>query len=198
MSRPNREDLAILEAILFQSTRPVLTDHLRNLTGWDKKYVDAGMARLMEEYKDRGIHVRKVAGGYQMVTAPGAAAVVEKMQSEVKRVSLSRAQIETLTIIAYKQPITRARVEELRGVSVDHVIQKLFERGFIREMGHAQAPGRPALLGTTRKFLEHFNLDRLEDLPKLPDLAALEDTDREPLEGPLIGDQLTLEEAVES
>lgn len=193
--RPSREDMAILEAILFRSTRPVLTDRLREWTGWERRYIDAAMAKLIPEYADRGIQIRKVAGGYQMVTSPVAAAVVEKMEAEARPRQLTRAQLETLTVIAYGQPITRARVEELRGVSVDHVISKLFDLSLIREVGHAQAPGRPALLGTTRHFLERFGLDRIEDLPKLP--AALAEGREGGLEGMAVlahtPEQLTLD-----
>jgi len=173
-----REELAILEAILFQSHRPVVTDRIRELTGWEKRVIDAGMATLMREYEGRGIQIRKVAGGYQMVTSPAVAEVVEKMVSEPRPRPLTVAQRETLTVIAYKQPITRAHLEQIRGVSTDHVIQKLFELGLIREVGHAHAPGRPALLGTTRLFLEKVGLDRIEDLPASPNLAALEGTDQ--------------------
>lgn len=172
---PTREDLAILEAILFSSTRPQAGDSLRALTGWTSRYIQDGMRILTGEYADRGIQIREVANGWQMVTSPRAAGVVEKMQASAARKGLTRAALETLAIVAYKQPVTRSQIEALRGVKVDHIIPQLFERNFIRELGRADAPGRPVLLGTTRQFLTWFGLKGLDDLPPLPDVDALPD-----------------------
>jgi segregation and condensation protein B len=173
---PTVEDLAILEAVLFASPRPLAVAELRELTGWRSAYIDSAMKTLISEYSQRGIHIREVANGYQMVTSPKVAEFVAKMR-DVQRSTLSRAALETLAIIAYKQPVTRAQVEAVRGVNVDHIITKLLDKQFIREVGHAQAPGRPALLGTTRHFLQWFGLKSLDDLPPLPDLDDIENAD---------------------
>ncbi|MBM3460938.1 MAG: SMC-Scp complex subunit ScpB [Armatimonadetes bacterium] len=172
---PPREHLAILEAILFSSTRPQPVDSLKTLTGWQSRYIEQAMNMLMDEYAERGIQIRMVANGWQMVTSPAVAPVVEKMHAQASRSALSRAAMETLAIIAYRQPVTRAQIEALRGVKVDHIIPQLFEKNFIRELGRAQAPGRPMLLGTTRHFLTHFGLKNLDDLPELPPDETLSD-----------------------
>lgn len=166
---PSMDDLATLEAVLFASPKPLAVADLRELTGWRSAYIESGLRTLMAEYAQRGIHIREVANGYQMVTSPRAADVVARMR-DVQRSTLSRAALETLAIIAYKQPVTRAQVEAVRGVNVDHIITKLLDKQFIREVGHAQAPGRPALLGTTRHFLQWFGLKSIEELPPLPDI----------------------------
>lgn len=172
----NNDDVAILEAVLFASPRPMTVPELKELTGWKQGHLEQTMQSLMAEYAERGINIREVANGYQMVTAPKAAPFIEKMHA-VQRSSLSRAALETLAIIAYKQPVTRAQVESVRGVNVDHIITKLLDKQFIREVGHAQAPGRPVLLGTTRYFLQWFGLKSLDDLPPLPDIDDIEHAD---------------------
>ncbi len=174
--QPSRDELAMLEAIVFSSPRPVAVEELKELTGWRKSQIDLAMKVLIGEYESRGINIREVANGFQMVTSPKVADVVEKMHAAA-RSTLSRAALETLAIIAYKQPVTRAQVESVRGVNVEGVITKLLDRQLIREVGHAQAPGRPALLGTTRYFLQWFGLKSLDDLPVLPDLEEIADGD---------------------
>lgn len=173
---PTIEHLAILEAVLFASPRPLSIQDLRDLTEWPSTYLKSALQKLMVEYDHRGIHIREVANGYQMVTSPKAADFVAKMR-EVQKSSLSHAARETLTIIAYKQPITRAHVEQVRGVNSDHIVAKLVEKKLVCEDGYAQAPGRPALLRTTRYFLMHFGLKSIEDLPPLKDLDDIENVD---------------------
>jgi segregation and condensation protein B len=171
---PTWDDMAILEALLFASAKPLSMGEMQELTGWKTRFLEESLDILTEEYAHRGINIRQVGGGYQMVTSPRAAKIVEKLQANAARSTLSRAALETLAIIAYKQPVTRAQVEALRGVKVDRIISQLFERNFIRETGRSDAPGRPALLGTTRHFLTWFGLKSLDDLPPLPDLDALD------------------------
>lgn len=173
---PTIEDLGVLEALLFASPRPLSGSELRELTGWKQTVLQSALKTLMIEYAKRGINIREVANGYQMVTSPRVAPYIEKIHAG-QRSSLSRAALETLAIVAYKQPVTRARVEAVRGVNVDHIITRLLERQLIREVGHAQAPGRPVLLGTTRHFLQWFGLKSLEDLPPLPDIDDIEHAD---------------------
>lgn len=173
---PSMEDLAIVEAVLFASPKPLAVADLRELTGWRSAHIESALRTLMAEYAQRGINIREVANGYQMVTSPCAADVVARMR-DVQRSTLSRAALETLAVIAYKQPVTRAQVESVRGVNVDHIITKLLDKQFIREVGHAQAPGRPALLGTTRHFLQWFGLKSIDDLPPLPDIDDIGNAD---------------------
>ncbi|NDD27053.1 MAG: SMC-Scp complex subunit ScpB [Proteobacteria bacterium] len=173
---PSMDELVTLEAVLFASPRPLAIADLRELTGWRSAQIENALRTLVSEYAQRGINIREVANGFQMVTSPLAADVVARMR-EVQRSTLSRAALETLAIIAYKQPVTRAQVESVRGVNVDHIITKLLDKQFIREVGHAQAPGRPALLGTTRHFLQWFGLKSIEDLPPLPDIDDIGNAD---------------------
>lgn len=173
---PSMDDLVTLEAVLFASPKPLAVADLRELTGWRSAYIESALRTLMAQYAQRGIHIREVANGFQMVTSPRAADVVARMR-DVQRSTLSRAALETLAIIAYKQPVTRAQVEAVRGVNVDHIITKLLDKQFIREVGHAQAPGRPALLATTRHFLQWFGLKSIEELPPLPDIDDISNAD---------------------
>ncbi len=178
---PSLEEKAIVEAILFASPRPVTIESIQELTGHKPRYIEGALVALAAEYEERGINIREVAGGWQMVTAPRAAAVIEKLHGQAARAPLTRAALETLAVIAYKQPVTRAYVESVRGVKVDHIIRQLLDRNFVREVGRSEALGKPALLGTTRQFLTWFGLKNLEALPPLPNLAALEEADHEAL-----------------
>jgi segregation and condensation protein B len=175
------DELGILEAILFSSTRPQTLDSLRTLTGWSGAHLQKHLDTLMRRYSQRGINIRKVAHGYQMVTSPRVAAIIEKMQASASKNALSRAALETLAIIAYKQPVTRSQIESVRGVKIDGIVSQLFERNLIRELGRADTPGRPTLLGTTRHFLTWFGLNGLDDLPPLPDIDAMQERDEEQL-----------------
>ena len=173
---PSWEDLAILEAVLFASPRPLSARDLKELTGWSLRFLESSMETITEEYAGRGINVRRVAGAWQMVTSPRAADLVEKMLVQARaRQPLTRATMETLAIITYKQPITRAQIEAVRGVKVDRAISQLFDRQLIREVGRSEALGKPTLLGTTRQFLAWFGLNSLDDLPPIEEFDVPED-----------------------
>jgi len=162
-------DLRRLEALLFAAGAPLGMDELaERLPGAD---VEALVAELEARYADRGVNLRRVGGRVQMVTAPDCADVLVSHRTQSKK--LSRAALETLAIIAYHQPCSRAEIEEVRGVAVSKgSLDQLLELGWLRLRGRRDAPGRPLLYGTTRAFLDHFGLDDLSHLPGKADLEA--------------------------
>jgi len=164
------EKLRRLEALLFASSEPLDAKALaRSLDAGDD--VNALLAELQREYKDRGVTLIRVSGRWQFRTAEDLSYLLERQQKEERR--LSKAALETLAIIAYHQPVTRAEIEEIRGVSTSPgTLDVLMEAGWIRPRGRRRAPGRPLTYGTTEDFLVHFGLDNIKDLPGLADLKA--------------------------
>jgi segregation and condensation protein B len=163
------ESRKIIEALLFVSDKPVSIDTLRDVVkDIEATEVRAIIEELNKEYaaSGRSFNIKEIAGGFQMLTDPvysrWIAALYKKGPDR-----LTGPSLETLAIIAYKQPLTRGDIEAIRGVSVDGVIHTLEERGFIRTKGRLDAPGRPILYVTTSEFLQHFGLRSLEELPKL-------------------------------
>ncbi|MCM8757735.1 MAG: SMC-Scp complex subunit ScpB [Candidatus Omnitrophica bacterium] len=165
----------LIEAILFSSDKPVLIEDIRNVL---KDINPSEIRKIIEELKtdylnqNRGIRIVELAGGFQMVTSEELSEELKKFYKTQKKERLSRAALETLAIIAYKQPITKLQIESLRGVEVEGLISKLKELGFIRIVGRRKAAGRPYLYGTSRYFLEYFGLNSLEDLSKLEGLDS--------------------------
>ncbi len=166
--------MALLEALLFAAPGPLSLEVLSAASGLSEEEAAALLARLGEHYarEGHGIQLVAVAGGYQLRTRPEYHQHLVRLAGTEKRHGLSRAALETLGIVAYLQPVTRAEVERLRGVRSDHVLSVLLERGLIAEVGRASSPGRPALYGTTPFFLEFFGLKSLADLPEVPELSA--------------------------
>lgn len=164
---------AVIESLIFASPEPVTIQHITEIVGLARQTAHQLVLDLIEEYRQnsRGLQIIEVANGYQMCTHPFCAPYVEKLQRNPRSTGLSQAAIETLAIIAYRQPITRAEVEELRGVRVDSAIGTLVEKDLIRENGRKDAPGRPILYGTTREFLKYFGLSDLSQLPGITEWA---------------------------
>lgn len=164
-----------VEALLFISGDPISAARLADVLNIDKINVEDLMAQLKEdmEREERGLTVIKVAGGYQLCTKPALAPVLEKL-AQVLDNKLSAPAMETLSIVAFKQPITKQEIENIRGVRVDRVLARLMERSLIREVGRKDVIGRPILYGTTEEFLKCFGLDNLESLPVLPDAAYID------------------------
>jgi segregation and condensation protein B len=133
------------------------------------------LGELKSEYESsgRGMRIAEIAGGYQMITFPGFATFLRKMYKERQAEKLSRPALETLAIIAYKQPLTRTEIESLRNVNVDGVMKSLTDKFLIRITGRKKVPGRPFVYGTTRQFLEHFGLKSLDELPKMENFTVL-------------------------
>jgi segregation and condensation protein B len=160
-----------LEAILLVADEPVPAATLAQVVGARVTQVEAALVELAGEYArdGRGFVLRAVAGGWRFSTHPGAHTAVEAFLNAGQSSRLTRAALETLAVVAYRQPVTRFQVAAIRGVNVDGVFRTLLARGLIREVGHQDAPGQPALFGTTPAFLEQLGLNRLEELPPIKD-----------------------------
>ena len=162
-----------IEAMLFVTDEPVGVIELADMLEADPKLVEQALVDLREklEREQRGIQLREVAGGWRLYTHPAYHDLVEKYVLSWDTRKLSQAAMETLAIVAYLQPCTRAGVASVRGVNSDSSINSLVEKGLIREAGQADAPGNPTLYATTRGFLEKFGLRSVSDLPDLDDFA---------------------------
>lgn len=164
----------LLEAALFASPRPIPTDELAALEPEaSPAAVQSAIDELREHYDIDGhaVALVDVGGGWQILTRPEYTEAIERAQMAVRPTRLSAAALETLAIIAYRQPIGRAEIAEIRGVDVGAVIKSLHERGLIDVVGRAEGLGRPLLYGTTSAFLEQFGLRHLEELPRVDELA---------------------------
>ncbi|MCE1245849.1 MAG: SMC-Scp complex subunit ScpB [Firmicutes bacterium] len=155
----------IIEGILFLSPAPLAIKDISSMTGFKPSLVSYCLKELVDDYETRGIQVKAVAGAFQMTTSHEIAPYIEKLAAFTKGVSLSPALLETLSIIAYKQPVTRGEIEKIRGVNVDGVINKLLDMKLICILGRADLPGKPVLFGTTKDFLRLFGLESLRELP---------------------------------
>ncbi|MFO7766574.1 MAG: SMC-Scp complex subunit ScpB [Pelovirga sp.] len=166
---------ALVEAFLFVSEAPLSIDKLAELAETDRNEIKSVTAELMAQYNatGHGIRLMEVAGGLQFRTAPHLASGLRRLQKE-RPAKMSPAALETLAIIAYRQPVTRAEIEYLRGVDSGGVMKTLLERNLLRILGKKDVPGRPLLYGTTRFFLEMFGLKDLNDLPTLKEFTALD------------------------
>ena len=166
---------SILESLLFASEGPVTIHRLGEvLEGVERSEISSALQELQAEYDagGRGFRLAEVAGGYQMQTARENADWVKKLYRDRPQ-RMSRATLETLAIVAYKQPITRAEIEAIRGVDVDGVVATLLDRRLIRIVARKDVPGRPFLYGTTPEFLQLFNLKDLSHLPTLKEMEEM-------------------------
>ena len=174
----------LLEAALFASARPVSADELRSL---DAEATPAGVAAALDELREHydadghAVELVEQGGGWQILTRPEYAEAIERAQLAARPQRLSAASLETLAVIAYRQPIARADIEEIRGVSVGGVLKSLHERGLVDVVGRSEGLGRPLLYGTTPLFLEQFALRHLEELPRADELAVALRVDPRPL-----------------
>lgn len=159
---------AILEAILLASPEPLSVKKIAEVIGLDEKDARILVEDLRKEYQQpgRGLYVQEMAGGYVLTTRGEYREYVEKLL-QPRGKGLSHAALETLAIIAYRQPITKAEIEGVRGVKVDRSVETLLERRLVKELGRKDAPGRPMVYGTTKEFLQYFGLKELADLPPL-------------------------------
>lgn len=159
---------AVIQCLLFVSTEPVTSSELAKLSGLDEEVVEYTIEQLRNIYarEKMGLDIVLLDGGWQLCTRPELADIVERVFPVRKR-GLSYAALETLSIIAYRQPITRVEIEQIRGVKVEGVLQTLMDRGLIAEQGRKNAPGKPVLYITTLEFLRQFNLESLNDLPAI-------------------------------
>lgn len=167
-----------IEAALMAAGRPLSVDHLQSLfddaATPEKSQIRQALSDLLVEYENRGITIQEVASGFRIQVDAAMAERLKKLWEE-RPPRYSRALFETLALIAYRQPVTRGDIEEIRGVSVStNIIRTLLEREWIRVVGYRDVPGRPAMFGTTKLFLDYFGLKKLDDLPPLADLSDWE------------------------
>ena len=173
MTDPRIQETAhAIECVLLVSGEPVRLDQLVEATQVPADTVLAAVVLLQEEYAGRGLEVQGVAGGYQLGTRPAHAEAVRRYLGAAAREPLSRAALETLAIVAYRQPITRPEIEALRGVRSEHILERLEERRLIKAVGRKQTVGRPILYGTTESFLRYFGLRDLQELPPIEAFGA--------------------------
>ena len=171
----DRQLKGIIEALLFSSSKTLTSGQLAELS----QAADGHQARravlvLQDEYdaSGRAFRIEEVAGGFRMVTRPEYHQWVSKLRRDEQIEGLSQAAMETLAIVAYRQPIVRAEIEDIRGVQSDYILRSLVEKGLVRVCGRSEELGRPLLYGTTRKFLELFTLRSLDDLPDIKELSS--------------------------
>lgn len=176
-----RELKAVLEALLFVSHEPITVDRLASVVS------DVPRAEVVRALRDlqaafeqepRGLQIAEVAGGFQLVTRPEHGSWIKRLDKTKAAPKLSRSALESLAIIAYKQPIVRAEIEQIRGVETSGVIRTLLERKLVRIVGRKEVPGRPIMYGTTKFFLQHFGLKDLSELPPLREFKELGESEQ--------------------
>lgn len=166
----------VVEALLFVNEKPVALEQIKGvLETLSAAEIKQVIRNLSEEYDQRqsGMKIVEIAGGYQMLSNPGYAGYIRDFYKTKHKEKLSKPSLETLAIVAYKQPVTRTDVELIRGVNSDGVIAHLLTKELVKPVGRKDVPGRPFLYGTTRQFLEYFGLKSLEDLPTLEEFQNL-------------------------
>ncbi len=167
----------IIESVLYVADKPVETGFLARIAGADERWVDELVNTLAAEYQTRGLRIQRNRAAVQLVTAPEAAPYVQAFLGIDENQRLTHTTLVALTVIAYKQPITRPALDRILGKNCDWQVTSLKARELITEVGRANAPGRPYLYGTTFRFLEHFGLEKPEDLPPLPELDVIQATE---------------------
>jgi segregation and condensation protein B len=173
---------AVLEALLLAAEEPVTVRRFMVLTRLaDPEAITTTLEELQKQYEERGVQLQAVAGGYQFRTNPAYAPLVQRLVAG-RPVRLSRAQTETLAIVAYRQPITRPEIDDIRGVDSGGTLRILLDRNLIRVLGKKEEPGRPLLYGTTKEFLEFFNLSELSELPTLREFSELTEDSAQKIE----------------
>ncbi len=185
-----------IEALIFSADSPIQPEEMRQCLEetFETGLEEEGLAAALEELKTRygqetsAIELVEIAGGFQFMTKGAYHAVIATWLKQTTKKRLSQAAIETLSIIAYKQPVTKAELEQIRGVSCDYSLQKLLEKELVSIVGRSEGPGRPLLYGTSIKFMDYFGLKSLNDLPKPKDFKEPESE---------IGERAPLEETVE-
>jgi len=177
----------VIEAVLLSASRPIDVQEIEGVFPEDEKptreEIRQALQDIEEQCKDRGVELKKVSSGYRLQVRQTLSSYVAKLWEERPQ-RFSKATLETLALIAYRQPITRGEIEEIRGVTIGtQLMRGLMERGWVKIVGQRDVPGRPSLYSTTKEFLDYFGLQHLRELPDLPDLPDLQSLDMElPLE----------------
>ncbi len=184
-----REIQAIIEGVLFAAGDAVELERLADIVDVDKRSLKEILNKMMDDYNygRRGIHIIRMEDSYQMCTRGEYAEYISRLADPPRKQNLSNAALEVLSVVAYKQPVTRNTIEHIRGVNCDYIVNRLIERNFIEEKGRLDAPGRPILFGTTQHFLRSFGISELSELP---DFESLGQTAEE-------GEQLEMENVIE-
>lgn len=183
---PQAELMRCIEALLFVSDEPIPASVLASALEVDRRRAEAACEDLARAYEERGggLVLRNVAGGWRLATHPDVAPAVERYVLSTRQARLTKAALETLAVVAYKQPVTRHQVSQVRGVNSDGVLRALVDRGLVEEVGREEGPGRPVLFGTTPRFLERLGIPSLASLPSLAPLlgedASIEEGDVAP------------------
>ena len=166
------EEAAVVEAVLLLEVEPIEEASIARITGLDKAAVDGALAVLVERYSEDvfGIEPSRIAGGWSFAPKERLWSVLKQRYGRQREDRLSRAALETLSIIAYSQPLTRTEIENIRGVGAEGMIRALKDKDLIKEVGRKDTPGRPVLYGTTKEFLKIFRLESIAELPKLDEL----------------------------
>ncbi len=196
-----RELKAILEAMLFVSPEPLSLTRLVTVLGdVTKTEIEQVLRSLGDdlEQEGRGVRLAEIAGGYRLVTKQEYSTWIKRLDKAKSTAKLSRSALESLAIIAYKQPIVRSEIEEIRGVETSGVVRTLLERKLVRIVGRKEVPGRPIMYGTTKFFLEHFGLNDLSQLPPLREFKELGESEQSllPMEPMNVGTPVLVDEAV--
>lgn len=167
----NSQKKAILEALLFVAGEPVTAGSIAKAAEIEEHEIRKLMGELISDYRDRnsGLQVVEIADGYQLVTNPDLSLWIKRFKNVNQSNKLSQPALETLAIIAYKQPITKLEIDQLRGVNSDGAVKSLMDKKLIKIIGKKETPGRPFLYGTTKEFLQYFGLKNLSDLPPISD-----------------------------
>ena len=176
-----REIQSIIEAVLFAAGDPVELERLADIVDVDKRSLREILKKMMDSYnfERRGIHIIRVQDSYQMCTNGVYAEYIGRLAEPPRKQNLSNAALEVLSIVAYKQPVTRSTIEHIRGVNCDYIVNRLIERNFIEEKGRLEAPGRPILFGTTQHFMRAFGISELDELPEFDSLGqTVEETEQ--------------------
>lgn len=171
---------SIIEALIFVSDKPLGINQIKEvMENMQERQIRQVIDELNQDYQatNRSFTLQEAAGGFRMVTRPEFAPWLKALYKSKMKDRLTRPALETLAIIAYKQPVTKPEIEAIRGVNVDGVITTLLERNLIRIAGRKDTPGRPLLYATTNEFLQHFGLASLSDIPKLPEVRQLTDVE---------------------
>jgi segregation and condensation protein B len=177
----------VIEAVLLSASRPIDVQEIERVFPEDEKptreEIRQALQKIEEQCKDRGVELKKVSSGYRLQVRQTLSSYVAKLWEERPQ-KFSKATLETLALIAYRQPITRGEIEEIRGVTIGtQLMRGLMERGWVKIVGQRDVPGRPSLYSTTKEFLDYFGLQHLRELPELPELPDLQSLDLElPLE----------------
>jgi segregation and condensation protein B len=169
------EQTRIIEALLFAAPEPLTQRQVNLVFETDPPRLKTVVATLQKKYEQEGhaFEIQAVAGGYQLVTKKEYGTFIRRLLKKSGRLVLSQAALETLAIVAYKQPLNRFEIEAIRGVDCSHILKTLLSRGLVAIKGRDQGPGRPLLYGTTDRFLQYFGLQSLSDLPRLREIADL-------------------------